>query len=440
MSRNILASSINGIDWTMGINGYNNTNYTNYTNSVINTVVAGDDRWIAGGLFYVTSTLYVSLIYSYDGRIWRDCNDGDGSNVFLKPCNAICYNGSTFVAGGNLSPTNTATMVYSIDGINWTNCINTFKYACYTISYNGTLWVAGGDISGNSGITTKYSLNGISWTDINTNLFNSKCTSLTWNGTYWIAGGDISNNTIMVYSSCTYNHSSIMGLPVINWVPITYSGATAQCLSITSRRVLPFVGLPTQINTIVNYAVYGNTTPLNNHYTSWVDMTGTATDIANATPTALIVGHPYQAPLIKFPTKMLYYSNAPWTYYDPSFNWQTANASLKFSGTGANMLLPGVYSITFTFITDIYAPSGYGSPVPMTPMYIDIDGVHPLDNTYYIASGFLSTVNYIRYIKQLSAIAIVWNISAEISPETLLPINVNNFISLVSTTMNIIKL
>ena len=141
---------------------------------------------------------------AFNGSLWVAVGDGfcystnlwtwnaiNRASLFTNTGQAIAWNGSMFVAGGDRG-SGTSSIAYSTNGITWTSSNPTpLTYRCSSIACNSSMWIAVGYGSGAGPAVGAYSTNGITWTEIgfyniiNTSLGNC-ILSVVWNGTIWI--------------------------------------------------------------------------------------------------------------------------------------------------------------------------------------------------------------------------------------------------------------
>jgi len=153
-----------------------------YTTSPIFTLACGQDNR--------SNTNSDSLCYSTNGINWV----GLGKTIFSTQCNGAAYNGSLFVAVGSGTSHSIAT---SPDGINWTGRGNTiFSTQGNTVAWNGSLFVAVGSGTSHSIATSP---DGINWTGRGNTIFSTQGNTVAWNGIQWVAGGSGTNT--LAYSS-----------------------------------------------------------------------------------------------------------------------------------------------------------------------------------------------------------------------------------------------
>jgi hypothetical protein len=112
---------------------------------------------------------------------------GLGTSIFSISGNGVSYNGELWIAVG--SGVNN-TIAYSNDGLNWSGLGKTiFSTSGTAILYKNKMWVATGQ--GTNAIA--YSLNGINWTNVvNTPLTNGL--SVGYSGHKWLASGTTSTD------------------------------------------------------------------------------------------------------------------------------------------------------------------------------------------------------------------------------------------------------
>jgi hypothetical protein len=119
-SNDCIKYSFDGLTWyrsagkgfTFGIN----TNLYNYGG---HTVQWDGYKWIAGGFNDTTDS---PIVYSYDGINWTDTGVtgyGTGGNTVAAQ-RLVYFNNSVWVCGGKFSDCN---LKYSYDGFNWSNCV-----------------------------------------------------------------------------------------------------------------------------------------------------------------------------------------------------------------------------------------------------------------------------------------------------------------------------
>ncbi len=156
-----------------------------------------------------------SMCYSYNGTAWF----GLGSSAPFGTSgttNCIAWNGSSssavILAGSSTGAISRTTFGSAIiPGLaTWTSVTTPFTVSCNAFCWNGQIWVAGGD--GTNRLA--YSYDGITWTAATGTTMTSACSSITWNGSVFIATGSGTNR--FVYSSNG-----------INWTAATAPFATS---------------------------------------------------------------------------------------------------------------------------------------------------------------------------------------------------------------------
>jgi hypothetical protein len=140
-------------------------------------------KWIAVG-FAAIGTTY-SIAYSTNGINWTGI---ENSNQIISTGSDIIWDGSRWIIVGQ--STNSNTLAYSIDGINWIYPTNSpHNERSLSIETDGKIWVVGGQkIDGNDIVYTNNIIDG-TWS-FATNTFTSNCNDIKYNGTRWVAVGD----------------------------------------------------------------------------------------------------------------------------------------------------------------------------------------------------------------------------------------------------------
>jgi hypothetical protein len=263
----VLASSLDGINWSLvsGTVRFNNT-----TTSVQQFGDAGYSTLAWNGTFWTMRcdniAYYGPAIFSsYDGITWLQYSQPipvvtsplyiaasvtiqssvNGINWIVSQSSRdiipesggvtpLVYNGYLFVAGGTNGAGNVAFLMYSYDGLIWTqsNSIATSNgysnYRLLTIGYNDTMWVAAGTNSNNTGFIY-YSYDGITWTPAIYTKSIANPTSVTWNGSVWVLVGDANVAT---------NVSSLFSRDGINWY-VSQASSIASNITSVAARVAP---------------------------------------------------------------------------------------------------------------------------------------------------------------------------------------------------------
>jgi hypothetical protein len=122
-----------------------------------------------------------TFLYSYNGINWFT-----SPAASLTSCNGIAWNGTLWVAVGDIIET-------SPDGINWTPSLNNpfTGGAGYGIAWGQNQWIAVGKDTTNT-VCIATSPDGMTWTNSTNNPFNSiggQGYGIAWNGAYWVAMG-----------------------------------------------------------------------------------------------------------------------------------------------------------------------------------------------------------------------------------------------------------
>jgi hypothetical protein len=215
---NTLAYSTDGISWT-GLG-------TSIFSSIVQAVAYNGILWVAGGDGSANQ-----LAYSYDGITWI----GLGLSPTLQRVESVLWNGKIWMA-----LTNSAYILTSNNGINWTilsfrpsggvldlswnglywivcatngfnisyDGINFTFYSFtlflpYQVTWNGALWVAVGDGSSTSN-TIAYSYDGLNWSGLGKTIFSTSGSSVEWNGTIWVAVGSGTNTIAYSYNGINW--------------------------------------------------------------------------------------------------------------------------------------------------------------------------------------------------------------------------------------------
>jgi hypothetical protein len=225
----------NGV-WVSYVKGYNRVLYStdgiNWTESTSGSALMHSqynhtNKCIAYGNGLFACVSYQTAMYSFDGINWTSSASGLsalGSNA----CNAMCWNGSFFLAGGTIYNTSNI-MLKSYDGINWANLtINVDSangWGITDIAWNGKFFVLQ-----NGGLGTWRSYNGATWTQ-GTGDTQTDVSQLTWNGTYFTGVGNVNG-----YSKLTYSSDGITWAAAAGGASYPFSNM----YGIASQNVLPF--------------------------------------------------------------------------------------------------------------------------------------------------------------------------------------------------------
>jgi hypothetical protein len=166
--------STDGIAWLPSSNGN-----IDFSGGTCNAIAWNGYTWVAGG----SATAASKLVYSSNGIFWNPSSSG--TSLLTQGCSAIVTSGSLWVAGG----AGTNRVIYGYDGIHWypsNTANNLLTESCLAAAWNGAVWILGG--SGEHSLI--YSNDGISWLESNNgNTLFRTCKALAWNGSLWIAGG-----------------------------------------------------------------------------------------------------------------------------------------------------------------------------------------------------------------------------------------------------------
>lgn len=245
---NSVAYSSNGINW-QPLGGCAFGGYPGY-----GTCVAwGNNMWVAGG------TGNCTIATSPDGLNWTAVDSSAGyifSGEGPGYAYDIAYNGTHWVAvgqGGN------GTVAYSSDAISWEFADSGespfFEYGGITVAWNGVQWMAGGQST--DGYTLYSSPDSSNWTPVETSLavgFYGSVYGLDWNGSVWTLTGysDLSGGGgggyYMAYSADGSNFTQVID-PLqltVDWDGSTPPAYFPSAITLASRRVLPYVGTPSQ--------------------------------------------------------------------------------------------------------------------------------------------------------------------------------------------------
>jgi hypothetical protein len=222
-SNNGIIYSFDGINWTRCAN-MNVRGYTVASNGYLHLV------YTTGG----------ALLYSYDGITWYT-----NSSVVNVGFWAIAWNGTMWVAGGG---TSSYKMMYSYDGFVWTasssgNSLvgagSPYANGVSGFAWNGYRWVA--VVENGGGLTNLiiYSTDGINWTNSTSGsgLLASTAKSVTWNGSVFIAVGQGTSGIITSADGNTWA-ASTSGNTILG----------TNCNRVCSRLPLPLNYINRQVN------------------------------------------------------------------------------------------------------------------------------------------------------------------------------------------------
>jgi len=236
-----LATSANGIDWTLlydgsqqlaneytlydgamywksnGGNTYSNSvdgEYWDSFSTITDMSMSSVRRFVANTpneaiatiqpLSIATGEGHNTLAYSYDGMYWT----GLGKNTFTERANRAVWNGQLWVAVGKGSNW----VATSYDGMEWQRRESYILSEGYDVAWNGNRFVAVG--KGNTA-TIATSTDGIYWDAIanSTSIFTNHASKVSWTGKTWLVYGSGTNTTAI----------SIDGR---NWTPTPERNAT----------------------------------------------------------------------------------------------------------------------------------------------------------------------------------------------------------------------
>ena len=275
----ILASSIDGINWipVTGTATYNGTSYPLQAlfgaNSFYNQLGWNGVTWTVYCFeYYGVGAVY---FYSYDGITWLQSTFGytsppvasspvsvyiDGNYTYYSYnginwisvtssrefittkygggaiLQAITYNGSMYVVGGTNDSGGIAYILYSPDGITWTEANSIAASNGYTnnrvlaLGSNESMFIAAGNSSSTKGYIF-YSYDAITWTPVTLASGIANPQSISWNGSIWLITGQAASTT---------NVSSLFSTDGINWFPSESSVyPSSQNITSVASRIAP---------------------------------------------------------------------------------------------------------------------------------------------------------------------------------------------------------
>ena len=186
---NNVAYSSNGLTWTA----------INVPNISAKGIVSAGSNWYLTGATASDSVVFKSS----NGLTWSAASStffGPAYTIVAKQLYPYGTKGSTVsIVCGNGS----TALAISAEGISWIPVSSSLSTA-YCVAWNGTLWVAGGVGT----VTIVYSSNGVNWTNASISGLSS-VRSIAWTNGKWIAVGDGSN--IWADSSDGINWTSYLG-------------------------------------------------------------------------------------------------------------------------------------------------------------------------------------------------------------------------------------
>jgi hypothetical protein len=187
-------------------------NATFQTANTVNTFSSGT-LMMSTSMFFARSNQ--SIIYSYNGINWSNSVDITGTANSV-----MAWNGRYLVTTG------TTGYYTSFNGLTWKsipNIIGTLFTGINGLAWNGSLWVAVGQTNANTNAGIAYSSDGINWIRVTSGLLpfsNSLAAAagrtVAWNGRYFVAGGGSSGS----YSNIVYSYDGS------NWSNITSGSFT----------------------------------------------------------------------------------------------------------------------------------------------------------------------------------------------------------------------
>ena len=191
-----IAVSDNGIDWS-GFNLYG------LGNLVIQCLCYNGTIWVLGG-FNTSVSESVSLAYSYDTINWTQITN---SKSLIRLFTKIIWNGKMFIGIGTFP----VSMIYSYDGINWSSItdsvINSFT-SLVRIYWNGDMWFLTG---ANSSCDFAFSYDGLKWYTSNSKIFGYTF-DIKFNGyLYILSGSPSASNYTIAYSYDSITWYGIVG-------------------------------------------------------------------------------------------------------------------------------------------------------------------------------------------------------------------------------------
>ena len=216
-----VAYSNDGIIWNEAKNDYFSGNAAQFDDyqlgSLPNVVVNNGNIWLIGGISDMSS-----ICYSLDCKNWLPTKLFNSDKI-IGCCTSITWNGSLWIAGFGHEYINTKYhMLYSYDGITWTNIDSTLfnkdtKDVCVSLCSNGkrTIVLPYNVISGDEN-NIGYSDDGITWLSI---YFYDKIyegSKIKWDGSQFI----ILNRGI--FSNGSYYYDSYYSIDGINWKGSTF--------------------------------------------------------------------------------------------------------------------------------------------------------------------------------------------------------------------------
>lgn len=152
------------------------------------------------------------ICYSYDGITWISINSlsqpfGAGNGRKVKWCRNRWVS-----VGGTQSVSNTVSIAYSLDAINWTTAQNMFTYSAYDLFWNSNLGsnyiqhpiIVAGDISTCLNTLVYSGDGGLTWQGLGKTIFSTACYTIFWNGNIWLVGGTGTNSLAYSYDGLNF--------------------------------------------------------------------------------------------------------------------------------------------------------------------------------------------------------------------------------------------
>ena len=175
--------------------GFNNCQ-TKYTFGVNEQ----NTKWVSVGESYLGPNS--SIAYSIDGVSWSNIINSTG---VLSSGNSLDWDGNVWVACGTPGTTTNSSIVFSRDGLDWqsaTGAVDIFNYEVRSVKTDGDRWIAVGSTGAVNNIC--YSDDGIVWKPCTYTTGNLDPYCIGYNGCFWMIGGEsvtyTTNNTIVKYS------------------------------------------------------------------------------------------------------------------------------------------------------------------------------------------------------------------------------------------------
>jgi len=192
-------------------------------NSNVNNIIWTGTYFVAVGLgtANINTGETNSISRSLDGSNWTACINGFTGQGF-----SVAYNGYRMVAvGGGVTED---TIKFSNDhGLTWTNATGPFATQGNGIACNGRIWVAVGN-DGTTAGSIKYSYDGITWFNVGENGFTTDGINVAWNGNVFVAIGNSTNFFIkysfdgIIWKNVTLSSSSPITKGQVTWNGTTF--------------------------------------------------------------------------------------------------------------------------------------------------------------------------------------------------------------------------